>query len=72
MAVIAANELRSALRNHHCRCIGIAGRDGGHDRGINDPQAFDAMHTEFIINHRVGVMSRSHLAGANWMKDGGA
>ncbi|MEY9104472.1 hypothetical protein ABH999_000668 [Bradyrhizobium yuanmingense] len=33
------------LRHHYCRCVGVTGGYGRHDRGINDAESGKPMHT---------------------------
>lgn len=41
---VLQNHRRRLLPDHDRWGVGVAGRQGGHDRGIRDPQPFDSMH----------------------------
>src|SRR5207245_533131 len=50
---------------HDSRRVGVAGRHGWHDRGINDAQPSETVHTEAVINHRHRIAA--HLASSDEM-----
>ena len=56
------DHLRGFLADHDGGGVGVAGGEGGHDRGVGDPQALHPVDPEPVIDHghRVGA----HLAGA--------
>ena len=58
-------KLGTFLGDHYGWCIGIAGGDAGHDRGVNDSQVIYAMDLEAIVDHGHGVVA--HLAGSRRM-----
>ena len=58
---------RAFLGDHHGRRVGVAGGDGGHDRGVDHAQALEPLHPQPRIDHRRRV--DAHLAGADGMED---
>jgi hypothetical protein len=54
------------LADHDRGRVGVAGRDGGHDRRVSDPEPADAGDPEARVAHRLGV--GTHMAGADRMQ----
>src|SRR3546814_18058125 len=54
--------VRGLLRDHDRRRIGVAGGEGRHDRGIDDPQPLEPVSPSLLVHHGSGP--GAHLAGA--------
>src|SRR6267142_4299682 len=58
------------LGDHVGRRVGVSRGDARKDRGVDHPQARDAVHAQLVVHHRHRVAA--HFAGADGMEDGGA
>src|SRR6516164_8801353 len=56
--------------DHDCWRVGVASRDCGYDRGVNDPQPRHTAYPQPRIDDR--LLIRSHAAGADRMQIGDA
>src|SRR3546814_7584595 len=65
--LIRQDHVRCLFSDHHCRSISIGRRNDGHDRCIHHSQAFQAMHSQTIVDDCQRIRRRPHLAGANEM-----
>src|SRR5688572_3048712 len=54
---------RTLFRDHVSRRIGVARGDAREDRGIDHPQALQAVHAQLVVHYRHTVSA--HLAGAH-------
>src|SRR5229473_7142461 len=61
------NQVRALLADQDRGGVGVAGDQRRHDRGVDHPQAGDAAHAQFRIDHGVGV--GPHPAGADRVID---
>src|SRR5450432_42068 len=61
--VILQNEFGGPHADHHCRTIGIAGHERGHDRSVGESQTLDASHAQPRIDDRGIVGPHSRRAG---------
>src|ERR1051325_2269462 len=69
LARIFLAHLRPLVADHERRRVCVAGRHRRHDRGVDDAEPGDTVHTQPRVDdgHRVGA----HLAGADGVKDVG-
>ena len=56
-----------AFSNHDAGQVSIGARDRGHDRGIGNSEAREAMHTPVLVNDGIWVSSRTHARGPDGM-----
>jgi hypothetical protein len=66
---ILKDHFRAFFADHDRGCVGIAGNDRRHDRGIDHPQARKATYVQPLIDH--GILILAHAAAADGMIGGG-
>ena len=64
---VVEHESRALFGNHHRWSIGVARRDGRHDRCVDDAKAVDAVNLEAVADY--GQRVAAHPAGAHGMED---
>src|SRR3954465_7762416 len=56
--------------DHDDRRVGVPRHEIGHDRAVDDSEAFEAPHLQPLIDHRERIIA--HTTGRGWMVDGAA
>ena len=69
-AGVFQNNIGGLFADHDCWRVGVASRDCGYDRGVNDPQPRHTAYPQPRIDDR--LLIRSHAAGADRMQIGDA
>ena len=65
LILILANHVGGPLPDHNRRRIGITPYHRGHDRGIRNSQAVDALDPQTGVDHRHRIALWAHLAGSD-------
>src|SRR3546814_264486 len=63
-----ADQVRRPLGNHDRRCVGVAGRQRRHHRGVDHAQPIDAAHPQLRVDNRRVIAA--HAARADRVVDG--
>src|SRR3954454_16130002 len=67
---LSANEVGGLVGDHHDACVEVGGEHHRHDRRVNDAQALESAHAQFVINYARRIVLRAHAARAHWVERG--
>mmetsp|Transcript_23333 Transcript_23333/g.51322 ORF Transcript_23333/g.51322 Transcript_23333/m.51322 type:complete len:312 (+) Transcript_23333:351-1286(+) len=69
--MVPQHQLTTLISDHHRTRVGIPRYYEGHDRGISDSEALDALDTQLRVADDVGVAGVPHAGGAAVVPGGG-